>query len=286
MTAKTSASAPYCRLLPGFVAAILLLVAACQAAAEAIKVGGSGAGLSIIRLLADGFAKEAPDFRATIVPNLGSSGGVKALAAGAIDLAVTSRPMRENERALGLSQLELGRTPFLFAVSASSKVATVTTRQLADIYAGKLTSWPDGSPIRIVLRPASDVDSEIVKGISPELGQALSLAERRPGVAFSVTDQDAANDIERISGAIGPSSLVLLIGEKRPLRALKLDGIEPTLANIASGAYPHYKRLFFLAGAKHSATVQRFIAFGRSSAGRKLLAQSGIEARESRDAQN
>ena len=65
------------------------------------------------------------------------------------------------------------------------------------------------------------------------------------------------------------------MSEKRALRALKLDGKEPTLTNLASGAYPYHKRLFLVTGAKRSAAVERFIAFVRSPAGRKILAGSG-----------
>jgi phosphate transport system substrate-binding protein len=90
-----------------------------------------------------------------------------------------------------------------------------------------------------------------------------------------MSDQDAADDVERIGGAIGASSLSLLISEKRTLRALKLDGVEPTPANIASGAYRHYKKLFLVTDAQSPAAAQRFVAFIQSPAGRKVLAQTG-----------
>jgi len=244
-------------------------------AADPIKIGGSGSTLGTMQLLAEAFAKQDPEFRATIVPNLGSSGGIRALAAGAIGLAATSRLMKDNERKLGLTEIEYGRTPFVFAVSTRSKATAITLRQLADIYAGKMASWPDGTPVRLVLRPVSDIDADMVKSVSAEVKEALSVAERRPGVAFSVTDQDAANEIEKIPGAIGPSSLALILSERRSLRALKLDGVEPTVGNIASGAYRYYKRMFLVIGAKPPPTVQRFIEFVQSPAGRKMLTQTG-----------
>ncbi len=275
MTPKMVAIVPYHHRWNRLVTVIVLLLMACAAAAQEMKIGGSGTALGTIQLLADAFAKQAPGFRATMVPNLGSSGGIKALAAGAIDLAGTSRPMKADERALGLTETEYGRTPFVFAVSVKSKVTAISIPQLAEIYAGKMTNWPDGNPIRIVLRPVGDIDTEIVKSMSTELGRALSVAQQRRGVAFSITDQDAANDIERIAGAIGPSSLALIAAEQRALRPLKLDGVDPTPANIASGAYPYYKRLFLVTGAKSPAAAQRFIKFTQSPAGRKILAQSG-----------
>ena len=92
---------------------------------------------------------------------------------------------------------------------------------------------------------------------------------------ISVNDQDAAYDLEKIPGAIGPSSLALIVSETRALRALKLDGREPTPMNAASGAYPYYKRLFLVTGAKRSAAVERFVAFVQSPVGRKILASNG-----------
>jgi phosphate transport system substrate-binding protein len=244
-------------------------------AAVEIKIGGTGAALGSMQLLGVEFSAKNPDIRITTVPSLGSGGGIKAVLAGAIGLAVTSRAINENERKLGTVEMEYARTPFVFAISTKSKVSAISSGELADIYAGKRMTWADGSPVRIVLRPDSDIDTEMVKNISPEIRLALAVAETRPGVQFSVNDQDAANDLESIPGAIGPSSLALIVSERRALRALKLDGREPTPESAAAGAYPYYKRLFFVTGAKPSVAVERFIAYVHSPAGRKILTSNG-----------
>lgn len=244
-------------------------------AADTLKIGGTGSALGTMRLLGDAFTAKNPDIQVTIVPSLGSGGGIKAVASGAIALAVTSRSMNDADRKLGVTESEYGRTPFVFAVSAKSSVSAITRKEIADIYAGRMSKWPDGSPVRIVLRPASDIDTDILKSLSPEIKEALAVAEKRPGVQISVNDQDAADDLQRIPGVIGPSSLALILSEKRALTALMLDGKDPTPQNIASGVYPYFKRLFFVTGAKRSAAVERFIAFVRSPAGRKILADHG-----------
>ena len=245
------------------------------AAAEEFKIGGTGAALGTMRLLADEFTATNPGIRVTTVPSLGSGGSIKAVVAGAIGLAVTSRPMNESERKLGAVELEYARTPFVVAVSTKSRVTAITSGELAGIYAGRIAAWADGSPVRIVFRPVSDLDTEMVKNISPAIRRGMVAAEARPGVQFSVNDQDAANDLERIPGSIGPSSLALIVSEKRALRALTLDGMEPTPMNAASGAYLYYKRLFFVSGTKRSAAVERFVAFVQFPAGRKILASNG-----------
>lgn len=257
------------------VALALLLGYSGGAAAEEFKIGGSGATRGTMQLLAAEFTAANPKIRVTTVPSLGSSGSIKAVVAGAIDLAVTVRAMNESERKLGAVAMEYARTPFVFAVSTKSKVTAITTEELADIYAGKRVAWADGSVVRIVLRPASDIDTEMVRNISPAIRRGLAAAEARPGVPFAMDDQDAANDLEKIPGAIGPTSLALIVSEKRALRALKLDGTEPTPMNAASGAYPYYNRLFLVTGAKRTPAVERFVAFVQSPAGRKILAANG-----------
>src|SRR5207247_1792448 len=59
------------------------------AGAEKLTLGGTGSGLGTMQLLAEGFRQADPQFSLVVVPNLGSGGGLKALAAGALDLAVT-----------------------------------------------------------------------------------------------------------------------------------------------------------------------------------------------------
>jgi phosphate transport system substrate-binding protein len=209
------------------------------------------------------------------LPSLGSGGGLQALVAGAIDIAVTSRPMTDGERRPGALEIEYARTPFVFAVPSSASISAISTAELADIYAGKSMTWPDGTAVRIVLRPAGDTDTQMVQDMSPEIRRGLIAAQARPGVRIALTDQDAADDLERIPGAIGPISLAVIVSEKRALRALKLDGREPTPANTASGDYPHYKRLFLVTCAEPSKAAEHFVAFVRSAAGRKIIADNG-----------
>jgi phosphate transport system substrate-binding protein len=254
---------------------MLLLGTFGGAAAEELRIGGTGTALRTMQLLAEAFTPGNSDIRVTIVPSLGSSGGIRAVVGGAIGLAVISRQINESERKLGIVEMEYARTPFVFAVSTKSRVTAITSGELANIYAGKMTAWGDGSPVRIVLRPAIDVDTDMVRSISPAIRHGLAAGMARPGMPVSPTDQDAADAIERFSGAVGPSTLALIVSEQRPLRALKLDGREPTPVNVASGAYPYYKRLFFVTGAKRSAAVERFVAFVQSPAGRKILESNG-----------
>ena len=253
----------------------VLLIPPEKSSAEDLTLGGTGTALGTMRLLVQQFTATNPDVSFEILCSLGSAGGIRALLAGAIDIAVSSRPITDGERRLGAVETEYARTPLVFAVSVKSTVTALSSGELEQIYLGRMATWPDGSSVRLVLRPEGDTDTRIIGDISPAMRYALATAQTRPGVRFAVTDQEAADDLERIPGAIGPISLAVVASEKRALRALTLDGQEPTPMNAASGAYPHFKSLFLVTRARRSAAVERFVVFVRSAAVRDMLTSRG-----------
>lgn len=263
------------RLLAFALASTGMLFAGAATAAEEIKIGGTGNALGAMRLLADAFGKHNPDMKVTVLPSVGTSGAIKAVPKGVLDIGLSARPLTEEERKLGAIALEYARTPLVFAVSTKSQVRALSLDQIADIYSGKMVNWPDGSQIRPVLRQAGDDTTQQIKRISPAIDKALSAAEQRPGMPFATTDQEAADKTEGVPGALGVMTLSLINSESRSLRALTLNGVEPTVSNAASGKYPHVKRLFLITRSDPSAAVKRFIAFMQSPAGREILIRAG-----------
>ena len=260
------------------VAATVMLVSLltpAYAQTEAFRIGGTGGALATLQLLADAYSQIHPEVEITVLPSLGSGGGIKALLAGAIQIAVSSRPLKNTETKLGAIAFEYGRTAFVFAVGRDTAVDSVTTQEVAAIYSGAREHWPDGTKIRLVLRPVGDSDSEMVRSISPEVREAKTLAEKRPGMLFAVTDQETANNLEKIPGAFGPSTLAQIITEQRALKPLRFNGIEPSTETVGNGSYPLYKPLFIVTRPDTSAAAQQFISFIRSTAGHEILAQTG-----------
>ena len=244
-------------------------------AAESIKIGGTGNALGTMALLADAFGKKYPHIKVTVLPSVGTSGAIKAVPKGALDIGLSSRTLTEEEGRLGAVTVEYARTPLVFAVSTKTQVRALTLDQIADIYSGKTVNWPDGGQIRPVLRQASEDGTKQIKRMSPALEKALSAAEQRPGMPFAATDQDAADKTESMPGALGVTTLSLITSENRELRALTLNGVEPTVGNAASGRYPHVRRFFLVTRTDQSAAVKDFVAFIQSPAGREVLLRAG-----------
>lgn len=261
------------RAVPAVILALALWASTAQA--QALKLGGTGAALGTMKILAEAYARQQPGFSLDVLPSMGSGGGIKAVLAGAVQIAVSARPLQDKEIQAGAVAVEFGRTPFVFATQAATKARGINTQNLSDIYAGRLERWPDGQAIRLVLRPIGDSDSETIKAMSPALGQAKAAAEQRKGMLFAVTDQEAADALEKTPGSFGPTTLALLLSEKRALKALVLDGVAPDARSIADGRYPHFKTMLLVTGPKSPPEVQGFVNFVRSAGGREILARCG-----------
>ena len=254
--------------------AVSPLVAAADAPIEVV-IGGTGAALGAMQALGEAYTATAPNTRVRIVPSLGSGGGIKALAAGAIQVAVTSRPLTEEERAKGLTERELIRTPFIFAVHQKAAVSGASLAELAEIYAGTRGTWKDGSKTRPILRPATDIDTEVLSAMSPALRVAVKAAHQLPGKNIAVTDTDTADEIERVPGALGTSTLILVKSEKRALKALDVEGVAATVPNMRSGRYPYQKSIYIVVAGNSGAAAKAFTAYAASPAVAPLIASLG-----------
>jgi phosphate transport system substrate-binding protein len=245
-------------------------------ATEQIRINGSGTALDMLKPLAEAYQRKHPQVRIAIEKPLGSSGAIKALLAGALDLALSSKPLSSEEAGRGARLQSYGRTPLAIVVEKNVPISDLTTQQLEDLYAGRLSQWKSGSPIRLVLRPQGDIDTQILRLLSPGMNQAVSLAHGRPGMLMAVTDPEATALIVRTQGGIGASGLAGLLVEKTPLKVLTLNGVRPTTGTLASGAYPLGKEISVVTTAKTSAAARAFIDFIYSAAGRSQAEKVGV----------
>jgi phosphate transport system substrate-binding protein len=262
----------------GLAALPLSVVAAEVPAAEVmgtLKIGGTGAALESIRTVAEAFRKEHPGVRVVIPPSLGSSGGIKAVLAGTLDVGLSSRPLTPAEVGHGAVAQEYGRSPLLLVTSHRGPPIELTLSEIAALYAGEKKNYPNGRPIRIIMRPDSEIDLQMIRGLSPEMDQAVQKAEVREGMIVAVNDQDNGNALERISGALGWITLTQFIAEGREVTPLPVNNIAPDRGNFDSGAWPLSKAFSVVYKTPPTPLVKSFLEFLTSARGQEILVKNG-----------
>ena len=249
------------------------LMAGSGTAAETLRMGGTGSATGMLRQVGAEFTV-ATGVKIDVVPNLGSTGAIRALADGFLDIAVSARPLTADELAAGLSQIAVLRTAYVLATSHRG-ANSLKTADLPTIFTAQQATWADGATIRIILRPRSENDTALLAGLSTGMDQAIETVRRRPEVPTAATDQDNADLAERVPDSLTGTTLTQLTTERRNLHAVALDGVEPTLANFESGAYPFAKKLYFIVVPDSAPGAQRLFDFLRSAEGEKALRLTG-----------
>jgi phosphate transport system substrate-binding protein len=250
-------------------------VSGLAAEVDALRAGGTGSALGTMQILASAFSKNRGQTNVvTLVPNLGSSGGIKALKAGAIDIAFISQAPTAEMTAAGLVSFEYGRSPFVL-VTNKAGVSNISSQEVAAILSGQKPFWADGEPVRFVMREVGDSDNEFLASFSPDIAAALKIARNREGLVIAMTDQEAADRAERLPGSLAMSTLALTLSERRKLTVLNFNGVIPSLKSLADGTYPHHKKLFIVTKGPVAGTARDFIEFIQSSAGRAILEANG-----------
>jgi phosphate transport system substrate-binding protein len=267
------------RFFPALLAWLLLVAGQLTAnpalaAPGKLTLTGTGSAIGVMQILGREFRKKHPDTVIEVLPSIGSSGGIKAAREGKIDLGLSARQLKPEERT-GTVEEAYGRSAFVFAVNSEVPDNGVTLKEIEEIYLGKRTTWRDGSPIRLVLRPVHDSYSIYLAGINRGLKTASDKSHTIPGVFVGSTDNEAALQIEKTPGAFGVTSACLITAEQRKIKTLAVDGKMPTLANAASGAYPYTMNLYLVYRQdSRNPALKQFVDFIFSDAGRKILTRT------------
>ena len=259
-------------------AAGLIAVAQERPEARAFSIGGVGAAIGTMTSALAALAQRGQFPRTRVVPHLGSIGSLRAVEQGALDLALISRPLQVDERMRGLQAVEYGRTPFALTTRMTG-VTGLTRAQLAAMIEDPHATWPDGTPVRLVLRPKSDGDHVLLASMGALVELALARADAREGMVIAITDQEAADAVARLRGGLGTCSLSLLRASAQGLVPLALDGVEPTVANVENASYRIVNRMHIATRGAPAGMALELVNFLQSPDGLALLAQFGHSTR-------
>jgi phosphate transport system substrate-binding protein len=269
---------------------LMLLVTACKAADPPVQpaaceaprrpaglvLGGTGAGLAMLNRLADAARAEQPGAAISVLPSLGTAGGLRALREGQLDLAIISRDLNAEERAAGLIATQFARAPIAFATRRPARARSLTTQRLTGWYSEPGARWPDRSRVTMLFRESGDGGLKVIKAADAALGEALDHDPRLSGQGVLLqTDQQMRDALLDIPGALGWIDLGTILLEDLPLQPLVIDGVAPTPENLATNRYPFAISLWLVRRADAPPAVERLITFASSPAMRAVWASHG-----------
>ena len=235
-----------------------------------VSTDGSTSMEKVIGALGESFMEANSGTTFTYNPT-GSGSGIQAVSEGRCDIGLSSRALKDDEKASGLKETIVALDGIAIIVNPQNPVKDLSLEQIAKIYTGEITNWKD----------VGGEDAEIVL-IGREAGSGTrdgfeSITETKDACQYRqelTSTGDVITTVSQNPNAIGYASLAAI---KDSVKALTVNGVAPTEATVKDGTYL-VQRPFVLVtkeGAALSETAQKFFDFATSAAAASIISAAG-----------
>ena len=235
-----------------------------------VSTDGSTSMEKVIGALGESFMEANSGTTFTYNPT-GSGSGIQAVSEGRCDIGLSSRALKDDEKASGLKETIVALDGIAIIVNPQNPVKDLTLEQIAKIYTGEITNWKD----------VGGEDAEIVR-IGREAGSGTrdgfeSITETKDACQYRqelTSTGDVITTVSQNPNAIGYASLASI---KDSIKALTVNGVAPTEATVKDGTYL-VQRPFVLVtkeGAALSETAQKFFDFATSADAASIISAAG-----------
>ncbi len=247
--------------------------------AEDITIPGTGNCEFVVGQLAQAFNASQKRHRVTVPPSTGTAGALRDLNNDKASIGRVGRPLKDEERANGLTYVPLGRDAVVFVGGSGITVKGISRAQAVDVYTGKITDWQvlggKPAPIRTIGREETDASRMVIqRDIKAFVGMKF-----HEGVKVVNLDPQMLELLDRYPTSLGFLNRSALKAAKTKVLPLALDGIAPTPENVEKGRYTLTME-FGLAYRNTGLTDggREFMAFIASPAGARILRENGVVA--------
>ena len=220
-----------------------------------VATDGSTSMEKVIGALGEAFTTENSGVNFTYNPT-GSGTGITAISEGRCDIGLSSRALKDEEKAKGLEGTTLALDGIAMIVNSQNGVSNLTVEQIASIYTGEVTNWKD----------VGGKDAEIVV-----IGREAGSGTRDGFESITKTADDVITAVSQNPDAIGYASLASV---KDTVKALNVDGVTPTEETVKNGSYK-IQRPFVLvtkSGVELSAAAKAFFDYATSAKASEIIA--------------
>ncbi|MBD0333898.1 MAG: PstS family phosphate ABC transporter substrate-binding protein [Cyanobacteria bacterium Co-bin13] len=257
---------------------------------EKLAADGSVSAVSLMRELQRSFSGFPVIYGVNNTTPQGSNEGIKRLSEGSIQVAISSRPLEEEEQnQKDLRSLPIGKDAIAVVVHKDNPISGLTTDQLRRIYTCRITDWIDVGwtsekagedylGINVFNRNPSSGTYEVFRqAILSEDEKFCGDNQQQSGSSFVTWQRDETTPVLKELGKFGIyyTSLNHVVDNKS-LRILPIDGVSPNAETVLNGEYKLTRDLYVVAKERTYPEVIEFIRFVISPEGQNIVRQYHI----------
>jgi len=242
-------------------------------AGGSVSTDGSTSMEKVIGALGESFMANNQGTTFTYNPT-GSGSGIKAVLEGRCDIGLSSRSLKDDEKAEGLKETVLAYDGIAIIVNPENPVNNLDLETIAKLYTGEITNWKDvgGNDAEVVL-----IGREAGSGTRDGFESITGTADKCRYRQELTSTGDVITTVSQNPNAIGYASLASL---KDSVKALTVGGVAPSEDTVKDGSYV-VQRPFMLVtkdGAALSETAQKFFDYATSADAAGIIAKAGAVA--------
>ena len=238
-----------------------------------VSTDGSTSMEKVIGALGESFmaANEGVEF--TYNPT-GSGAGITAAQEGRCDIGLSSRALKDEEKAGGLKETVLAYDGIAIIVNPENPVNDLTLDQIAKLYTGEITNWKDvgGNDAEVVL-----IGREAASGTRDGFESITGTKDKCQYRQELTSTGDVITAVSQNPDAIGYASLASI---KDSVKTLNVDGVTPSETTVKDGSYK-VQRPFVLVtmeGKELTPVAQKFFDYITSPDAAAIIAKAGAVA--------
>ena len=238
-----------------------------------VSTDGSTSMEKVIGALSESYMAANKDVTVNYNPT-GSGSGITAVQEGTCDIGLSSRALKDEEKAAGLQETVLAYDGIAIIVHPDNPVSDLTLDQIAKLYTGEITNWKDvgGNDAAVVL-----IGREAASGTRDGFESITGTKEKCQYRQELTSTGDVITAVSQNPDAIGYASLASV---KDSVKALNVDGVTPSEATVKDGSYK-VQRPFVLVtmeGRALTPAAQSFFDYATSSGAADIIAKAGAVA--------
>ena len=238
-----------------------------------VSTDGSTSMEKVIGALSESYMAANKDVTVNYNPT-GSGAGITAVQEGTCDIGLSSRALKDEEKAAGLKETVLAYDGIAIIVHPDNPVSDLSIEQIAKLYTGEITNWKDvgGSDAELVL-----IGREAASGTRDGFESITGTKDKCQYRQELTSTGDVITAVSQNPDAIGYASLAAI---KDSVKALSVDGVTPSETTVKDGSY-QVQRPFVLVtveGKALSAAAQSFFGYATSADAADIIAKAGAVA--------
>ena len=254
----------------------LVLALGAMSACSADKLSGSVATdgstsmEKVIGVLGESFMELNPDVSFTYNPT-GSGSGITAVSEKRCDIGLSSRALKDEEKANGLTETVLAYDGIAVIVNPENAISDLSVDDIAKIYTGEITNWKDlgGADAEIVV-----IGREAGSGTRDGFESITGTSEKCVYRQELTSTGDVITTVSQNPDAIGYASLSAV---KDTVKALTVGGVAPTEDTVKDGSYVVQRPFVLVTRTDEtlSDAAQAFFDYATSADAVELIARAG-----------